>query len=130
MIEENNVEFGSVQIHKKAIADIAYSAISHMDDIALIPVSLTDRMLEFFGKKSYSGISVAIDKDNQVSIKVKVLVKYGVDITDVARRVQEMIRQGIEGMTDINLKNINVDIQGVKKEIRGQMPPTEGPVIS
>ena len=126
MIEENNVEFGSVQVHKGAIADIAYSAISHMDDIALVPVSLSDRMLEFFGKKSYSGISVTIDKDNQVSIRIKILVKYGVDITEVARKAQEMIRQGIEGMTDINLRNINVDIQGVKKEIREKGSSTEG----
>ena len=125
MIEENNVEFGSVQIHKKAIADIVFSAISHIEDIALISPSPKDRMLEFFGKKSYSGIKVAIDKDNQVSIKAKVLVKYGVDITEAARRVQEMIRQGIESMTDINLKNINVDIQGVTREIREKATPTE-----
>ncbi len=118
MLEEHNVEFGSVQIHKKAIADIAYSAISHIEDVSLTPVTFTDRVLEFFGKKSYSGIGVAIDKDNQVSIRAKILVKYGADIAEAARRVQEAIRQGIESMTDINLKTINVDIRGVRKEIK------------
>ena len=117
-IEESNVEFGSVQIHKKAIADIAFSAISHIEDITLVPVAFPDRMLEFFGKKSYSGINVSIDKDNQVSIRVKILVKYGADIAEMARRTQEAIRQGIESMTDINLKNINVDIRGVQKDLR------------
>jgi uncharacterized alkaline shock family protein YloU len=104
-----------VQIHKKALADIALSAMGEIDGVTLVPKDALGRFLEFFGKKSYSGVIVSIDKDNQVSIKVRIYVKYGVNIPDIARQVQENIRSAVEKIADINLKDIHVNIQGIER---------------
>ena len=115
MIEENNVDFGSIQVHKEAIADITVSAISEIEGVSLVPRGPRDRMLEFFGKKRYSGIKVNIDKDNQVSIYVNVLIRYGANIPTVGRHVQETVRDAVERITDINLKDVHVNVCGIER---------------
>ena len=115
MIGESNIDFGSVHIHEKAIADIASSAVSEIEGVSVIPDDWKDKALEYFGRKKYSGITVTIDKDHQVSIEVKILVRYGVNIPEVGRQVQEAVRIAVEKIADISLKDINVNIQGVER---------------
>ena len=46
--ENSNVEFGNIQVHREAIADLVSSALSEIEGVGLIPVSPRDRFLEFF----------------------------------------------------------------------------------
>ena len=115
MIEEHNLDFGSIKIHKEAIADITSSALKEIEGVAFPPLRPQDRLLEFFGKKSYSGIKVVIDKDNQISIELKVLVRYGTNIPMIGRQVQEAVRTAVERMAEINLKDIHVNIRGIER---------------
>ena len=115
MIEDHNVDFGLIHIHEKALADIASSAISEIEGVSVIPNSIKHTLLEFFGKKRYSGIKVGIDKDSQVSIQIKILVRYGMNIPLVGRQVQEAVRAAIEKTADINIKDIDVNVCGVER---------------
>ena len=115
MIDENNIDFGSIQIHKEAISDITVSALSEIEGVSLPAEGPKDRLLEFFGKKSYSGIKVSIDKDHQVSIQVNILVKYGMNIPMIGRQVQETVRAAVEKTTEINLKDIHVNVCGIER---------------
>lgn len=115
-MEENNVDLGLVQIHKTAIADIALSALKEVEGVDIISQSIDRRILELFGKKSYSGISVVIDKDNQVTVKLRINIKYGINISDAARQVQDAVRVAIEKTADINLKDVHVRVQGLSIE--------------
>ena len=115
MIEDNNVEFGAIKIHNEAIADIVYSALREIEGVSLPPLSFSDRLLVFFGKASYSGIKVNIDKDNQISIDIKIFVRYGTNIPLLSRHVQETVRSAVERMAEINLKDINVNIRGIER---------------
>ena len=67
------------------------------------------------GWKGFPGIIVGVDKNNQVSIEVKVQVHYGLNIPDIARHVQDAIRTAIENTVDIDLKDVNVNIQGIER---------------
>ena len=111
----SNVDLGSVQIHKKAIADIVSSAISDIDGVKLIPKDITYILLEFLGKTDHPGIGVKVDTNNQVSIEIKVLVRYGLNIQDLARHIQGVVRSAIEKTVDIDLKDVNINIQGIEK---------------
>ena len=115
MIEENNVDFGSIQVHKEAIADIAVAAIREIEGVNLTPKGLKDSFLEFFGKKSYSGIKIAIDKDNQINIELKIFVRYGANIPTIGRQVQEAVRTAVEKIADINIKDININVCGIER---------------
>ncbi len=116
MIEDNKIDFGSVGIHQKAIADIVFSAISEIKGVGLVPQDFKARLYELFGREYYTGIVVTIDKNNQIDIEVSILIQYGINVPDMAQRIQEAVKLAIEKMIDVELKEIRVNVQGVKKE--------------
>lgn len=115
MRDENKIDFGSIQIHKKVLADIALSAIQEIKEVSLAPRDVGGRFLSLLGQKDFSGIGVSIDKENQVSIEVRVRVKYGVNIPDIARQVQDAVRAAVEKTADITLKDVHVNVQSIER---------------
>ena len=115
MQQENQIDLGTVQIHKKAIADIAYSAISEMDGVRLIPNDFKASLKELLGYKDYSGIIVHVDSSNQVSVELKLCLRYGMNVPEVAREVQDVVRLAIERTAEVNLKEVKVNILGIEK---------------
>ncbi|OGX05417.1 MAG: hypothetical protein A2Z88_05830 [Omnitrophica WOR_2 bacterium GWA2_47_8] len=116
MREETKVDLGSVQIHKKVIADIAAAATSEIANVKLVEPDFKYSVLELFGMASHPAIDVTIDKsDHQVSLEIKIVVKYGSHIPDVARQIQDVVRDAVERSADITLKDINVSIQGLER---------------
>ncbi len=116
MNEEDKIDFGSVHIHKRAIADIALTTINDIDGVSLTPKEFIDKALEFFGKKNYSGIKVTMDRDGQVGLAVGICVRYGLNIPEIANQVQDAIKLAVERMADIHLREVNVNIQGIERQ--------------
>lgn len=116
MNHEQEIDLGTVQVHKRAIADIACSAIRDIDGVRLIENDFKDSLRELLGYKYYSGIVVTVDENNQVSIELKIVVRYGLNVPEIAREVQDVVRLAIEKTVDLNLKDITVNIQGVERE--------------
>jgi len=116
MKEFNKVDLGSVKIHKKVIAEIAYNAIEELDGIRLGKGNFLNGLAELFNVSSgYPGVSIIIDKNNQVIVDVRVSVRYGINIPDAAKQAQDVVRRAIERTVDIDLKDVNVNIQGIEK---------------
>ena len=115
MIDSNGVDIGSIHIHKKAIADLTYSAICEIDGVSLIPKDLFIKLLEYLGEKKYSGIVVTIDKNGLVAIEVRIRVRYGINIQDIARQIQDAVRSAVERTVDISLKDISVNVYGIER---------------
>jgi len=108
-------DLGAVKIHKEVIAAIASIAISETEGAIKLKSDLKSSLSEFLGKKDYPGISVIFDKFNHVKLEVRLNVKYGYHIPDVAAKAQENIRSSIEKMTDLDITDINVNIQGIER---------------
>ena len=115
MIPQNKIDLGSIQIHKKVIADIAAAALGDIDGVYLAPKNFANQMLELFVPRNSPGIMVAVDKNNQVTIEMKVCVRYGLNIPDIARQVQDVIRLAVERTTDVHLREVNVNVQGIER---------------
>ena len=114
MREEQKVNYGSIQIHKKVLADIVLSVIHETDGVILASQCMFSRLMQMVGRRTYSGIAILIDKENDVSIEVRVNVRYGLNIPDISRHLQDTIRDAIEKSTDINLKDVHINIQGIE----------------
>ena len=115
MNRENKVDVGFVQIHKKVIGDIAASAILDVQGVKLASFGVISRICELFGNKNFLSVNVTIDPDNQVSLEIKVSIQYGLNVPDVARQVQDVVRAAVERSVDINLREVNVNIQGIER---------------
>ena len=115
MNREQEIDLGTVQVHKRALADIANSAIRDIDGVRLIENDFKDSLWELLGGKNYSGIVVTVDESNQVSVELKIVVRYGLNVPEIAREVQDVVRSAVEKTIDLNLKDITVNIQGIER---------------
>jgi uncharacterized alkaline shock family protein YloU len=115
MGEINRVDLGSIKIHKKVIAEIVCTVIKDIDGIGLVSLDLMQSLQNWIGIPRYPGIGVHIDKNNQVTVEVKITVRYGLHIPDVAHQTQDAIRRAIGKALDIDIKDVNINVQGITK---------------
>ena len=112
----HKIDLGLVHYHTHVIADIAKAAVEEIDGVSLIQQSFSDSVLEIIGAKRCSGVEVQVDKNtNSVSLEVRVRVRYGLNIPDTAQHVQDMVREKFEQLTDIDLRDVNVNVQGIER---------------
>ncbi len=115
MHQDNTVDLGVVQIHKKVIGDIAALSIKDVPGAKLATFGVISSITEAFGYKNFPSVTVTIDKDHQVSIEIRVIIYYGMNIPLVARQIQDAIQQAVEEAVDIDLREINVNVQAIER---------------
>jgi uncharacterized alkaline shock family protein YloU len=117
-MEEEKTDLGSIRIHNNVIAAITSLAVSEVDGVVGIYKGIKGSIYNIFGKKESAAIKIETDKNNEINLDVSIIVKYGVNIPEVAHKVQESIRSSIEKMTNLSLKEINVNIQEIQREVK------------
>jgi uncharacterized alkaline shock family protein YloU len=115
MKEESKLDFGAIKVHKKAIAEIVLTSIRDVEGVTLLKQDFLGTLLELTGTRHYPGITVNIDKNNQVCIEIKVRVQFGLNLQETARQVQEVVKTAIEKTVDIDIKDIHVVIYGIER---------------
>ncbi len=115
MTHIQKLDLGSVQIHKKALAEIVSVAVSEVAGARLISKNLKQQVFEIFGYGEIPGVDVTIDPQHHTSFEVKVIISYGLNIPDMARQIQTAIRAAMERSVDIIIKDINVNIHGIER---------------
>ena len=110
-------EFGSIKISNDVIATIAGIAATEVKGVSGKSMGFTGGITEILGMKNLTkGVKVEIT--NRVAkIDISIVVEYGVDISETAKKVQANIKKSVETMTDLLVPEVNVNIQGVNMEI-------------
>lgn len=114
--EESTLDLGTIKIHKNVIASIASIAALEIAGVKKIGKDLKMGLCEIIGKKSYSSIKVSIERPDEVSVELPLVIKYNFNVPEVANRVQENVRNALEKMTNLTVRNINVAVQGIEKD--------------
>jgi len=113
--EETRTDLGAIKIHKNVIASIASLAAVEIEGVKRIGGDFTSGLLELIGKKNLLAVKVEIDKNEEVRIDVPLVIKYGFNIPDIANRVQENVRNALEKMTSLSIKDINISVQSIER---------------
>lgn len=106
---------GKVRISVEAIASIAGISAQKAEGVAGINKGFFGSLKEVFGagkKNNYSGVKVEIG-DKEVWIEIYISVKFGVDIPAVAGKVQDIVRENVESMTGLTVREVNVNIREI-----------------
>jgi uncharacterized alkaline shock family protein YloU len=108
------MEAGIVKISDEVVEVIAGLAASEIDGIEGMSTTLVGGITQILsGKKNVSkGIKVNVGEDS-ATIDLYVVVKYGIKIGDVAKKVQENVKKSVELMTGLNVTAVNVYVQNV-----------------
>lgn len=112
--DESHTDLGTVKIHNNVIISIAAAAALEIEGVKRVGGDLKSGLLEIFGKKIPYAIKVGFDKNDEVKLDVPLIIEYGYNIPSIAAKAQESIRNALEKMTNLGIKDININVQGIE----------------
>ena len=114
-MDEAKTDIGTVRIHKKVIASIASLAATEVEGVKRIGGNFKSSFYELLGKRFKSGIKVEIDRNNEVKLDIPLVIKYGYNLPQVASQIQENVLSALEKMTNLTVRDININIQSIER---------------
>ncbi len=106
-------EHGNVKISDDVIGTIASIATSEINGVDGLSGGIAGDIAGIFGKKNLSkGVKVLIE-EGQVTVDLNVIVDFGVKIPEVSWQIQESVKNSVETMTGLEIREINVHVIGV-----------------
>lgn len=113
-----------VGITQEVIASIAAIAASEVEGFE----RLAGGLAAIFGggtAQKGQGVETRIER-NSLRISMKVIVKYGYPIHEVAREIQRRVKQEVEAMTGLRVRGVDVYVQDLQlpgNKVRGGASP-------
>ena len=109
-----NSEIGTIRIADEVVSIVAGLAATEIDGVASMSGGIAGGIAEVLGKKNFSkGVKVDVGEE-EASIDLSIIARYGTRIPDVAWAVQENVKKAVEEMTGLKVQKVNVHVQGVQ----------------
>lgn len=109
-------KYGTISLKQYIIAQVVEkSVLESYGVVALSTKSVKNKLMSFIKRNSScKGVSVAINDDGTVDLKVHIIVEYGVSIPEVTKSLVERIRYDLSKLLGVQVNNIEVVVEGVK----------------
>lgn len=107
---------GRVQLAPEVLEVIIGIATNEVNGVAYTRGNFATGVAEKLGRAQHGkGVKIGWDKDG-LTIDIFCVVQYGFPVRDVARNIQEQVRNAIFNMTSLKTKEINIHITGIEME--------------
>ena len=111
----NHTEKGNISISEDVVTVMVTAAIAEIEGVAGLANPTSTDIAEFFGiKNAAKGVKISSEED-QLTVDVVIMVRYGYGVTVVAKKVQEQVAASVESMTGLNVR-VNVHVTGIAFE--------------
>ncbi len=114
-LSENSDE-GIIQIADDVVSSIVGLAVTEVEGVSKLTGDISREIIAMLGKNNLSkGIVVTYGEGDQNTVKVDVSVqiKFGYNIVEVSKNIQEKVKQSLLTMTGIECSTINVRVSGI-----------------
>ncbi len=118
-----------MKIADEVIATIAGIATSEVENVTSMSEGIVNGIASMLGRKNLaSGVKVEVG-EKEVAIEVSLIVEYGCKIHEVAKNIQNKVREAVEAMTGLQVVEVVVNVLGVnvERESRGLKTEEEAP---
>lgn len=105
---KGNVTYGS-----DIVLSVINLATKEIAGVSSIVTKFGSALKRWFSNNYYDGVKITYNK-NAMHIDVYINVCFGYNVTEVAFRVQENIKNSLSGMIDVKIDRINVHVLGVE----------------
>ena len=110
---------GEVKIADDVVAAIAAIAAGEVDGVYSMTGNIGDRFRNTVGIRNGAACGVRVDvAGNMVRADVSFVIKYGHNVMETGRKVQDKVKNSIETMTGLNVTDVNIRVTGVDSEVR------------
>ena len=107
---------GTVTFNSDVIATIAGLAAVEVEGVAGMAGGVVSGVTELLGRKNFTkGVKVTLSAED-CEVDLNIIITYGVRIPDVTAKIQRDVKSSIETMTGLNVKSVDVHVQGVQFE--------------
>ena len=111
-VEENSA--GIIKIADDVVSSIVGLACTEVDGVAKLTGGITRDIIAKLGKNNLSnGIRVEYGEDDTVKVDVSVEVKFGYNIVEVSKAVQEKVMSSLLTMTGLTCNVVNVKVSSI-----------------
>ena len=110
---------GEIKIHENVLSSLARRAALGVEGVSRLAGSiLVDNIAEIVGSRRMQDRAVTIDiqEDNRVAVEIKINIKIGYRLPEVAEKVQKAVIDSIEAVTGMTVTGVNVLIQELEEE--------------
>ncbi|WP_453995101.1 Asp23/Gls24 family envelope stress response protein [Bacillus nitroreducens] len=122
-MNQGNNSLGKVEIAPEVIEVIAGIAASEVEGVAQMRGNFASGVVERLGKKNHGkGVKVELTETG-IIVDVFCVMNFGVSIPNVARQIQDNVRQALLNMTALDANEVNIHVVGVLFE--SQKPEVE-----
>ncbi len=106
--------YGNIYLTHRAIATIAYqSALESYGVVGLAAKNFAQGLTQNLVKDPLMGVEVS-QEGNNISIDLYIIVEYGTRIKSVSSSVASSVRYKVESTTELNVKEVNVHVRGLR----------------
>lgn len=110
---EDKDQLGNIKIADEVVSIVAGLAATEVEGVAGMSGGIAGGIAEMLGRKNLTkGVKVEVG-ENECVVDLYVIIEYGHSIPDVSWNIQNNVKQGIEGMTGLDIMEVNVHVQGV-----------------
>lgn len=103
----------NVKIADDVLATIASVAAEKVDGVVELQSTLKASVTDMLGVKNLTkGVKVNVG-ENEIVIDMFIVVEYGKNLVEIAKNVQEKVKDSIENMTGLAVVEVNVHISGI-----------------
>lgn len=103
---------GNVTYSSNIVLSVINLATQEIAGVSGIVTKFSSILKRWFSNNYYEGVKITYSKD-AMNVDVYINVCFGYNVTEVAYRVQENIKNSLSGMIDIKINKINVHVLGV-----------------
>ena len=108
-MKNSKAEKGVLRISEDVISEIAEQALRDMEEVYGV-----DKQNIFMSILKPAKNSVKIKPvEDIIEVSLSVKLKYGINITKTAEKIQKIVKASIQNMTRITVAKVNVTVSGI-----------------
>ena len=109
-------DMGDVKIHENVVASLVRQAALEQEGVSRLAGSaLVDDIANLVGSRRMQAraITIAVNENNQITIEIKLNLKVGFTIPEVAENVQKAVIADVEKVTGMTVTTVHVLVQDI-----------------
>ena len=108
------MENGSIQISEDVVASVTGMAVLEVEGVCGMSSSIGTDIAEMLGMKTLSkGVRLSTTETGALRIDCDVVSKFGQNIFELAKNVQENVKSSVESVTGLRVAEVNVTVCGI-----------------
>jgi len=109
-----STELGIIRINNEVIRTVAANAAQEVKGVHSLSGRFGRTLLTLITKKGAARGVKIIFEEHDIRLRIYINVEYGVDIPEVADKVQKNVKMAVEKMAGLTVSSVDVSVEGVR----------------